>query len=298
MTGAVREVQPSQPENRVAERAQLNPITYLTRYRSYVHNADMAAKRLDSFPEDEAREPRRYPWHDWTDGGVWEIRRGEDYDVETENMRANLHIRAESNTPPLKVRTKKVSDEEGEGLVFQFFHEPEQEEALQTIAAEGATATDAALELLYEDAMNIYFGAREAVEIQRIDGVWTPYTAMRYRPQIEKCEHNKPLLVPTIAGIIKKRTSGFDHLAEAGLPNLMLEALVLDETKPYHRFFHPTTLAIAKQRMQEYGFVRRAGWWELSDEALAAQLTDTSQKDAAARARARGTRKAARKTGT
>ena len=29
------------------------------------------------------------------DGSPWEIQRGEDYDVATENMRVNLHMRAD-----------------------------------------------------------------------------------------------------------------------------------------------------------------------------------------------------------
>ena len=38
------------------------------------------ATRLDTFPGDDARPPRRYPWNEWTDGSTWQIRRGEDYD--------------------------------------------------------------------------------------------------------------------------------------------------------------------------------------------------------------------------
>src|SRR3954470_2710940 len=86
----------------------------------------LMAKRLDSFPGDKSTEQRRYPWSDWTDGSVWEIRRGEDYDASTENMRVNLHMRAEAELK--KVRTKKVRDHQGEGLVFQFF-DPDAEEA-------------------------------------------------------------------------------------------------------------------------------------------------------------------------
>src|SRR3954454_17418294 len=84
------------------------------------------AKRLESFPGDVPSGARRYPWTEWTDGSVWEIRRGEDYDASTENMRVNLHMRAESDLK--KVRTRKVRDERGEGLVFQFF-DPDAEEA-------------------------------------------------------------------------------------------------------------------------------------------------------------------------
>src|SRR5687767_9340303 len=98
------------------------------------------AKKLESFPSDETPEPRRYPWHQWTDGSVWEIRRLEDYDVDTENMRVNLHIRADSQT--LKVRTKKVIDEHGEGLIFQFFDNPDGQEASKLLATVDKTDVD------------------------------------------------------------------------------------------------------------------------------------------------------------
>ena len=73
------------------------------------------ARRVDSF-EDEPQ--RRYPWDEWTDGKIWEIRQGEDYDVPTENMRVNLHDRARGKA--MVVKTRKVGDETWEGLRFQF----------------------------------------------------------------------------------------------------------------------------------------------------------------------------------
>src|SRR4051812_8376254 len=106
------------------------------------------AKRLDEFPGTSHDEsgPRRYPWSDWTDGGAWEIRRGDDYDVETENMRVNLHVRADSLG--IKVRTKKVRDNQGEGLVFQFVN-PDAKEAKQLIEQADKSTVDAAIEVLY-----------------------------------------------------------------------------------------------------------------------------------------------------
>ena len=65
------------------------------------------AKQLEEFPGHE-RAPktgRSYPWSDWTNGRVWEIRQDEDYDVKTENMRVNLHMKADSLGR--KVRTKR-----------------------------------------------------------------------------------------------------------------------------------------------------------------------------------------------
>lgn len=108
-------------------------------------------------PGDDRSGQRRYPWSEWTDGSVWEIRRGVDYDVATENMRVNLHMKADGLA--IKVRTRKVNDESGEGLVFQFV-DPEGEEMRKVMAqAQPAEVTDA-MEQLFADAIEIYDRAR------------------------------------------------------------------------------------------------------------------------------------------
>lgn len=76
------------------------------------------ARRVERFERDVQHAPRRYPWEQWCDGAIWEIRQGEDYDVPTENMRVNLHERAKQRV--MKVRTEKFRDEGGEGLRFCF----------------------------------------------------------------------------------------------------------------------------------------------------------------------------------
>ncbi|MFI5004393.1 MAG: hypothetical protein ACHQE6_05200 [Solirubrobacterales bacterium] len=206
------------------------------------------AKRLDAFPEDQARGPRRYPWAEWTDGGVWEIRRGEDYDAATENMRVNLHMKADALT--IKVRTRKVRDENGEGLVFQFL-DPEGEEMRNMLAAAQSADVDTAMELLHGDAMEIYERARREVTIPRKDGTRQKYAAVRFKREIEKA-HEDGTLVRTVARIVRRPTVGFGHLDAANRPDLMLENLVLDTTKPYHRFFTEKTIETARTRMAAY----------------------------------------------
>jgi hypothetical protein len=77
------------------------------------------ARRVERFEKDvQEGTPRRYPWEQWSDGSVWEIRQGEDYDVPTENMRINIHERAKQRV--MKVRTEKFKDKQSEGLRFQF----------------------------------------------------------------------------------------------------------------------------------------------------------------------------------
>lgn len=204
----------------------------------------IVAKKLDQFPRDS--EPRRYPWHEWTDRGVWEIRRGDDYDAGTENMRANLHMKAE--TLGIKVRTKKIRDESGEGLVFQFY-DPNESEANHLLTTTNDIDVRAAMDQLYADAINIYELARQEVMIPRSDGSQQKYAAVRYKQQIERARENGEL-VPAVARIIKKRTTGFDHLEAAGRQDLMLENLVLDQSKLYHRFFTKNTIETARKRME------------------------------------------------
>lgn len=210
------------------------------------------ARRLESFPEGRRPgAPRRYPWDDWTDGSPWEIRAAQDYDVSTENMRVNLHMRADSSG--MKVRTKKIDDELGEGLVFQFF-DPEAKEMEEKMATITLETAQAAIEHLYADAMEIYERARHEVTIDRSDGTKQKYAAVRYRNQIEQgYAHDE--LVPTIARIIRRPTLGFGHLATAGRPDLMLETLVLAEDRPYHRLFSQKTVETARQRMRDNGYL-------------------------------------------
>src|SRR3954451_13651117 len=97
------------------------------------------ARRLNSFPERKQPAQQKYPWSDWTDGSVWEIRRGVDYDVATESMRVNLHMKADALSR--KVKTQKLSDSSGEGLIFQFHGESDVKEAVDMIAAQDPEGT-------------------------------------------------------------------------------------------------------------------------------------------------------------
>jgi hypothetical protein len=206
------------------------------------------ARRLKKFPE--AKEPesrRRYPWPEWADGSAWEIRRGEDYDVATENMRVNLHLKADAQGR--KVRTRKISDEEGEGLAFQFIPSEEEESVMKAIN-EDPSGTAEALERLYEDAAEIYERAREEVLIPRKDGGTQKYAAVRFKQQIDKGREDGTI-VPTVARIVRRPTKGFGHLEAAGRDDLMLENLVIDEGKPYHRFFSEETVRVSEARMAE-----------------------------------------------
>jgi hypothetical protein len=204
------------------------------------------AKQLEKFPDGEGAAPRRYPWAEWTDGGVWEIVRGEDYDVATENMRVNLHMKADSLGR--KVQTKKI--DAGSGLVFQF-RDSEDMEVVKMKMKENPRKTQEALDELYEDALEIYERARTEVTIERKDGRRQKYAPIRFKRQIE-AGHEEGTLVPAVARIVRKPTLGFGHLGQAGRPDLMLETLVADPERPYHELFSPTTVRNAEERLREY----------------------------------------------
>lgn len=207
------------------------------------------AKRLQQFPVNDApQSTRRYPWIDWTDGGIWEIQRGSDYDVPTENMRVNLHVKADALSR--KVKTRKISSDDSEGLVFQFL-ESEEMELMKVENNRNPQETKAAVDQLYADALEIYERARTEVTIERKDGTKQRYAPIRFKRQIEKGREENEL-VPTVARIVRKPTLGFGHLENAERPDLMLETLVLDTSKPYHRLFTPNTVEIAHDRMAQY----------------------------------------------
>ncbi|MEA2411898.1 MAG: hypothetical protein QOC77_2459 [Thermoleophilaceae bacterium] len=77
-------------------------------------------EKLQSWPFEGggAGRPQKYPWEKWEDGSVWKIARGEDYEIPTQSMQVNLHLRASKDN--LKVRTRTVREDDGEKLVFQF----------------------------------------------------------------------------------------------------------------------------------------------------------------------------------
>jgi hypothetical protein len=66
------------------------------------------ARKLEAFPEGEAPRQQRYPWKQWTDGNVWEIRRGEDYDTTTEHARQPPH---EGRRASIQGQDQKVRDD-------------------------------------------------------------------------------------------------------------------------------------------------------------------------------------------
>ena len=118
------------------------------------------------------------------------------------------------------------------------------------MASESGQALDPRIEQLYRDCVDLYERSRE-VMIPRSDGTMQRYAPTRFKQQIDRA-YAKDALVPAVADIVRDTTKGFGHLATAGREDLMLESLVVDETRPYHPLFSATTVASARQRLDEY----------------------------------------------
>ena len=118
------------------------------------------------------------------------------------------------------------------------------------MASESGRAADPRIEQLYRDCVDLYERSRE-VMIPRSDGTMQRYAPTRFKQQIDRA-YAKDALVPAVADIVRDTTKGFGHLAAAGREDLMLESLVVDETRPYHPLFSATTVASARQRLAEY----------------------------------------------
>ncbi len=205
------------------------------------------ARRINGFSGSGTTGKRTYPWVEWTDGSTWEIAQGEDYDVPTENMRTNLHMKAKAIGAT--VESHSFNDGSTSGLRFRFSEDGDNP----------AREPDAALmDKLFVDSMEIYEIARLEVKIPRKDGTQQRYAAVRYKQGLDRARAKGGAEVLNfVTRTVSKPTLGFSHLANAGRRDLMLETLVLDATKLYHSLFSKDTLSNAQRRIDEYDANRR-----------------------------------------
>jgi hypothetical protein len=78
------------------------------------------AKKLDNFPNDEFGQPnRKYAWDEWLNGEIWELTRGEDFDIRVDHFRAQAFTNAKRRG--MKLRTN-VTDER---IILQAYKEVE-----------------------------------------------------------------------------------------------------------------------------------------------------------------------------
>jgi hypothetical protein len=78
------------------------------------------AERRDGDLRTQARrgQASRYDWPSWTDGGIWTLRQGEDFDVDVEKFRRTVHAHAKSHG--LRSVTRLMDGDE-KAIDVQFF---------------------------------------------------------------------------------------------------------------------------------------------------------------------------------
>ena len=104
---------------------------------------------------------------------------------------------------------------------------------------------------LYADLLAIYEAAKAEVRITNDDGSERPYVATRFKQAIDQGQR-EGTLVPVVSRIVNGPTEGFGRLAEAGRRDLMVEALVVDLNKSYHRLFVGKTKELAQANLDLY----------------------------------------------
>ena len=108
-----------------------------------------------------------------------------------------------------------------------------------------------AVEALYGDLVDFYERTKREVEIPAPAGGVRRYVASYFKRAIDDSQGTTGP-VPVVAHMVKKPTDGYDHLAAANRPDLMVETLVVDTSKSYHRLFLRETVAHARANLDAY----------------------------------------------
>jgi hypothetical protein len=66
----------------------------------------------------------KYPWDEWTDGSVWEITRGVDFDCDAETMRGQIKVRQRKDGTNARTSVHRGVDGQPDRVVFQFDKKP------------------------------------------------------------------------------------------------------------------------------------------------------------------------------
>jgi hypothetical protein len=104
---------------------------------------------------------------------------------------------------------------------------------------------------LYADLLAIYEAAKAEVKILADDGSERPYVATRFKQAIDRGREEQTL-VPVVSRIVNGPTEGFGRLAEAERRDLMVETLVVDPNRLYHRLFAEKSKEAAQANLDLY----------------------------------------------
>jgi hypothetical protein len=129
--------------------------------------------------------------------------------------------------------------------------ELEQEERALDDQLSKTAVAGLAVEVLYADLVALYERTKSEVRIAAPAGGTRPYVASYFKRAIDQSRGTSGP-VPVVARMVKTPTEGFDHLAEAGRPDLMVETLVVDASRSYHHLFNATTVAQAQANLDAY----------------------------------------------
>ena len=88
-----------------------------------------------------------------------------------------------------------------------------------------------------------------AAQLPRKDG--QPYYPTRFKQGVDRARDGGDP-VELVTRMCRRQTEGFDVILNAERPELTVEYLVLDESKPYYDLFSPSTRKLSAERLQQF----------------------------------------------
>jgi len=111
--------------------------------------------------------------------------------------------------------------------------------------------------VLAADLIAIYEGTRDARIPNPNSKTGDYYRPTRFLNGVRAAhESENEDVVQKVAMLLRGDTTGFDLIADAGRPDLLVENLVLDQSRPYYDLFSKRTRELARERLARHGFAR------------------------------------------
>lgn len=85
------------------------------------------AKQLESFKFRTRGRVQKYPWNEWLDGSIWELKKGEDFTINTRIMRNSARSAADRRR--VQIRTQIPNENT---LIIQAYHKSSSPDATET----------------------------------------------------------------------------------------------------------------------------------------------------------------------
>jgi len=108
---------------------------------------------------------------------------------------------------------------------------------------------------LYQDLLSIYARAGAEVTYETDDGRIKPYWAKRFLQAVKRAEKNGEIFQFVTRLIRQEEPSrGFLILKKAGRLDLTVEALIIDQRKPYNKEIPFELIEISRLRLRDHDF--------------------------------------------